>query len=464
MAEALQANIAELKITDLVTKNLKAIDSELTKTQKGMKGLEDSSKSADRILSGMAGGLAAKFKSGLGSIGGAGQSTISGGVGGALSSIPVIGGTLSTLLGSVSAAKNQFISGVTLQTELKKLSNDFRTAFKEKGDSIISKVKREGFFSEQDIKGVFSGLAKAGVSPELLAKSQGTFQKFTQAQGLGSAQEGIQAIISGQIAAGKGLSKIQIAEIQALAPLLQNIQTADIGYQRIIEVMDSSSNEQEAFAKSTREAIGANKKVLNTNLQLNNNLADYAADVKNSSALQTTEFEKEKANIAITKGSGQVTAGAVQGGKQIVQNIVGAYFGEDKKDDRTPEQKKIDLDNRNQIRAKRGLPPVLEDKPPGRLNGGPVDKGKSYVIHEQKKEIFVPGQPGTILPKVPEQKQPQKQEKQASVINYYNNNINVAVTVPFSSMGVSIEREIRTALDNLARTTFRQNTGLPLKG
>ncbi len=52
-----------------------------------------------------------------------------------------------------------------------------------------------------------------------------------------------------------------------------------------------------------------------------------------------------------------------------------------------------------------------------RASGGPVSKGKAYIVGEKRPEVFVPGQSGTILPRVPSSSGGGQTNVNVSVVN-----------------------------------------------
>lgn len=79
-----------------------------------------------------------------------------------------------------------------------------------------------------------------------------------------------------------------------------------------------------------------------------------------------------------------------------------------------------------------------------RENGGPVQKGKAYVVGEKRPELFVPGQSGTIIPQVPQMPKVAAPTNQAISIAFAP-----SITMPNAQPGVG--REVEDALKKFER-------------
>jgi hypothetical protein len=81
---------------------------------------------------------------------------------------------------------------------------------------------------------------------------------------------------------------------------------------------------------------------------------------------------------------------------------------------------------------------------PGRANGGPVSKGRPYIVGERRPELFVPNQSGTILPKLPSMPSLPTTPNLAGISSQNNSgNVTVNFSPTIDARGADIEAVAR---------------------
>lgn len=428
MAEAFEIILAELAIKDLSTKDLKKIDKALSRTKKNIKSTEKSTGKLSKTFGRLKSPGLQRAGRGVRRVGRGVRRGV-GGLTGGFGGIPIIGGAIAAALAAMSATKARFVSGVSLKRELDELANDFRAAFGKQAKKVLSIVKKEGnFFREDDFRAGFTALSDAGIDPESIQKNISNITQFAKAQGFTTVTEAVQALTAGRIKAGRGLGVTReeeaqrIIQLQALAPFLQNVASAEVAFQEINKILESAAPSLKKFAKATD--INTKKIIGQSNVIRDETEKTAKAGIKFEGIFKQTEANTRIINNA-TAQLASATAGTVSGLIRLVPKIV--------------EGAKTAFEG---IKKGAGF---LQKFFPGAIDLEKLKKSLEPVKKTGKIQL---------IPKP----RPVPQQRGASI------NIDINVTAPTEQIGSSVAKEIRKTLNLLARTTFRHNTGLILSG
>lgn len=431
--------IGELKIVDLASKGVKSINKELEKSKKNLKQTERQTKKTDREIK----KLGRSFKgikspqirggfSGFGGRaggGGGGGAGVPGKGGGVIGKLGVAGAVVGAItgigvaaIGNMSEEGANFAKAITLEKELKLLSNNFRAAFKDSAKNAIKKFTAEGFFRKEDIQAALTGLTDLGISSEAIQKNAGILKRFTKAQGLGTLSEGISALAGGDIKLGRGVSKFQRDQIKAFAPLLENAHTAGFAFEEITRILKESRKAQKQFSEQTTKSLKGITVSSNAVIDTQQNLA------RSSLGSAQAFFESARVERLKRKTQAGVADVTVSGTKGIRRGLKAAGGA-----------------------VKSGLSAI------GFQEGGDPPVGKTVIVGERGPELFTPKVSGTVH----SNRESKKLLSGGQTINQTNN---ITISVPLGSLGTGIKREVEKALNVLGRTTFRYNTGMALRG
>lgn len=459
MAEALEIILAELSI-DSPEKEVKKIDKVLSKLKKNLKGTEKEAGKFSKTFGKLKSPGLQRAGRGLQRVGrGArrGAGALTGGFGG----IPIIGGAIAAALGAMSATRGRFIAGVSLKKELITLSNDFRSAFGKRAKSVLALVKEEGnFFREDDFRAGFTALRDAGIDPKSITKNISSITKFAKAQGFTTVTEAVQALTAGRVKAGRGLGVTQIKQIEALAPFTQDVASAGVAFERIVEILKSASPQLEKFAKKTTDATEGIVKQSNTVRDMTETTTLLGRVTKDSAgkfkSLQPI-FEKTERNARISNDAtaklADATSGIVSGFIALVPEAI------------TRAKKLFDEAGKviKTVAGALGTTTSRLVERVAKLRGITVGEAKRQVEAKTFKKLspaeIQAVQFGNSIKEPPKPPSAPLQKKTTASIN-----INVNITAPSDDIGNSVAKEIRKTLNLLARTTFRHNTGLILSG
>ena len=121
-----------------------------------------------------------------------------------------------------------------------------------------------------------------------------------------------------------------------------------------------------------------------------------------------------KKKPAVKKPIKREDGGPVEAGRKYLVGEKGPEKYEQLKPYKFPDYKPIRkyLSPVEVIRGtKKSTQAVETDNPPGRKKGGPVKKGKKYVVGEKGPEIFVPKKSGKIIPNKGSKPKPKAKKK-----------------------------------------------------
>lgn len=390
---------SEYNIKDNATKSIKKIDKEekkLTKTvksqtkdlDKNQKEIKQSSNALNKYakeakkanaenkkFAKSLGGMKGKVgKAGGKAAGGAGKVAGGGGIGSAFAGIPIIGGLLAGVFASVSKQKSNFVAGLALKTEIEKFTNDYQLAFRGQARTTIASFN-ERLYSERDIQASLTGLSDIGVTATTTKQYQSTIEAFTKSQGFTTLSEGINALVSGQIKAGRGVSKEDSALIQNIASsMLGNQFSADEGFKLIAEILKKSSiTEMLASANISKASQEMTERRRKKDEFITKDAMgkEEVADVSDKIVIAMNQVVKK---IASAKGSLALVKGAATGfdvalsGLNVLGDAISAisnFF-------------------------------TGGNSTSGKATGGPVKSRTPILVGEKGPEIFTPKSQGNI--------------------------------------------------------------------
>lgn len=462
MGKALQVVLSEMTVKDAASASLTNIYRKQEQVNKALKMGEDQAKKTQRSLENMSKGMKAigdsVKKIGGTSMGGM-SSAMTGGGSALVAKIPGIGGLFSAASSAVESAAQEFVAGISASKNIKMLSSNFAAAM---GIGLDKSIYRA-----RDRMSAYSKLVDIGVDKSLVGKNQGTLEQFAKSQGLGSMEEAVQALASGQIKQGRGLSKSQIDLINAYKDLLGNAHTASTGFELITGVLKDAEKGTKQYAdilnkkeyyknKKGKMVAGASTADLiategGIQTAEENYMAggaslfggSYGSMIKTRS--QARDIRSRTLTIAtkVSKAANRVTGsvlnkidkamndpreGIKQGYEHAYDIMKGAIQGDD-------------MGN-------------LPEDAPGKAEGGPVAAGRMYTVGEHGRETFIPNTSGRIA-----SAQETKRMGGKSGTTIINN-----ITVPLQGFADILERETIKAMNKAGRTILPMHLGVQPRG
>lgn len=548
----LQIAAAELVLKDLASKSAKKIEKSVDRTSKSLgkaekltkktdKTLKKLSKSFDKVRqSSVKAGNAAqrsfqkirkservqrvgsRVRRGAGRGAGiAGRVAGGGGLGGAFGAVPLVGGILAGIFAALQVSKGRFVAAVTLKKELKKLREDFKTEFNISAKRV--KALGKGFFRTRDIQAAFVNLTDAGINALDIEKAAPDLQRFAKSQGFASLQQGLEALTSGSIRAGKGLSTIDIKRIQALAPFTKDVATSQIAFQQIADILKSNSVTMGKFSKLTQKNLGSLQKTFNAIESIEETSIKRASTGKKAFIAFKTAIKLQRsgqdAAAKVASEAAPIVRVGIEKLESGLKDVAGLFESEEEASKRRGRSIKKSSDEaekeaRRQLKKERQniknrfkrtkLPPLA---PPPRRFQSAIENGESItndnrvnqisnnIIQTQQKPVDVRitqlGRQNsteninqlfnkTNLNKTPiesrEIRNIEKEkissvssalDKSSKVNNNQKVNMNNTININITSTGNdnlpdNIALKVQEALNQLSRTAFRFNTGLSL--
>lgn len=428
-AQPLKIAVAEFNIDDLTSSQISKINKKLDRTIKQFIKAEREVKKTDgafRKFGRSLGGIGQRLR-GAGRVAGRAGGRLGGGdLGGAIGALPFgLGAAGAAAIASTQIARQQFLGGIQLEREIRGLSSDFAIAFGDAAKEITKELRRGGLFKKEDIQAAFVTLRDLGVREETSAEGRGILGQFARAQGARSIQEAFQNLLGGNIRAGRGLSNIQIEQIRQISPLLGNVQTAQFGFERILSILNQSSDEIGKFADRFTKDLGESQRnlVITQEEQQKTTLAGIKAGIEGFKS--TEELIRVQNDLALNFS--KVLSPAVSGTAKLFTTVneevrgflkrFGINFGE-------------------------------------RQSGGNITAGQTVTVGERGPEMFTPRTAGRIT------NNNVLRNNGGRIV--MNNNITINATS--AQVGFELERVIKETLNKFSRTTFRMNTGLALSG
>jgi len=454
----LQSIVADFKIHDLATKDLIALQKVVNKAVKDLTTLEKEAAKAESVLgklgksakgtaSGVAGAAGAVVQKPIGIA----ESTISGGMVGAIAAIPVLGGLMSALSGTLTDVANKYESGIALQKILNRDLSTIDRTFNRTGINIIKGLDQT-FSTLTEQRQFASTLVGAGAEASTVAKANPQLEALAKAQGID-----LKDVTTTRLEVGKGLTKAEIALLDATRSQFSSIWTANHALQVWSNVIEKASKRKEfqesieqnknlqkvaiktedghiTYTKSIQEAsveISKSKQSLSLMAVENNN---YVTSMK----AFTMEIDKQRFNFE------KITSKVASGSISVVEGVEKVLGSETSKRSSAEQAAKIKQKLPGQIWSNKENDWVY----PGKALGGSVDRGHTYRINEKGQEFFTPGQSGTIHPANQNNSQ---SVTLAPVINIYGGDSG------------EIRRVVNEELNNLARK-IAYNQGLKIPG
>jgi len=427
-----------------VNKSLKMGEQQANKTQKafekmskGIKGIGDNVK---KLGGGASGGL---------------QSAMTSGGSGLVARIPGIGGLFSAASSAVESAAQEFVAGISAGKNIKMLSNNFAAAM---GIGLDRSIYRA-----RDRMSAYSKLGDIGVDKSLVGKNQGTLENFAKSQGLGSMEEAVQALASGQIKQGRGLSKSQIDLINSYKDLLGNAHTASTGFELITGVLKDAEKGTKEYAQAMDRNGTSGMIQAEGNIQTGeeNYMAGGAALFGGSHRSMLRSRSRERASRAmmqpLTSGMSNASTRFQESIGNLYQNIrqhglVDGYRRSTQEAQDTYQRSGGTMNyltGDEELRVNRP-----EENQRRRAEGGPVAAGRMYTVGEHGRETFILNMSGCIA-----SAQETKRMGGKSGTTIINN-----ITVPLQGFADILERETIKAMNKAGRTILPMHLGVQPRG
>lgn len=450
----LSVTLAEYGIKDGASKEVLKLIDRLKKSDELLLSNEKNSNKFGKSLSSL-GAQIGKMKDGIGKFGGGAsgtfQSGMTQGASGMAARIPGVGGLLNAAQSAVESAAQEYVQGVTASKNIKLLEGNFSMAFGRGAEKAF-----KGMFRKRDMQAAFSDFADAGVDKKTLMKKEnlGILEKTAKSQGVGSAQELMQRIASGQLKAGRGISNSDIDLIQSQSGLLGNKHTADIGMKMILETLNRSSKSMDKFSKEFDQsgASGA----IRTEGRIQTAEENYTAG--GAAMFPGRSYDAMMRSRRTDRSMRARLQPAARGISNFQNRVVG---GVTSLVDDISEHGLVEGYRRNATRAqqeiqRRGAGDYYfggeEENPPPRAAGGDVSMGRRYRVNEVGREEFQPSMNGYVA-----SRSAMAGRQQPKVINQIN------ITVPMSGLADAIAREAQKGLGRSAKTSMRIALGMDPK-
>ena len=374
--------------------------------------------------------------------GGLFQGAAGGGLANAFTAIPFFGAAIAGGIASTRSAREQFTTGISLRRELDRLASDFQLAFRESSDNIINEIKRDGFFKKEDVQAAFTNLSDIGIDSQLIEDNRQILTDFAKSQGFTSLEQGIQALTGGQVRAGRGVANVDIARIQEIAPLLNNVLTSEQGFRQLLTVLNQSSDAIERNAETFDKDLGD---IVRQSVRIQDEQQKTILEGAKGGEKFFLEIEKlTRVQNELARGLAESLAPAVNRGVEALDSFVdkllesGSLIG--------------GVGNLLKSGSLRFFSGALAGG--ARQSGGTVTAGDSFMVGEAGTERFTPRTSGKIT-----SNNALRNERRGVVMNN-----NITINAANAAVGAQLENAIKDALNKFSRSTFRMNTGLPLAG
>jgi hypothetical protein len=441
MPSALEMVFAEMTVKDLASPNLKKISDAAMKDAKALGEAEKAATKAQSAFSKIS-----SFFSGKDSIYATGGSAImsinssaqgmaqaigsGSGFHQAISQIHLVGPYLAAAITAMHTTAQMYVAGVNQERTDQIIKGNYQRAFANSTKTNIEALQ-DGMFRAKDAMAAMTSLRDMGVSEKAITESGSTLARFAKSQGLGSAQEAVQALVSGNIKQGRGVEDPQIQVIkQAVTQMGKSGASADVIFRYVVGILNDQSKTMDMHAAAFKATAGSAIRTVGKIQDAEEGLVKRGGRAQNAAAYweglgfrraeqDLTTFAGRNVggainatkNALMSEGAGKIGRGAATYGKMLIGDFKGAY------EDLT-----------------------------GKATGGPVRRGQSYVVGERRPEVFTPSQTGTIIPNMP---------SGGRGGNTYN--INVYAN---EGDGHSIAQKVKETIENLARGEWRINSGL----
>lgn len=319
------------------------------------------------------------------------QSFMTSGGSGVMQKIPGLGSFFSAASSAVESAAQEFVAGVTTNKNVRLIEDNFAKAFGRGAEKAFSK----SMFRSRDMQEAFGNLADMGVSSKTLMDggNRETLEKLARSQGVGSIQELLGRITSGQLKEGRGLSKMDIEVLKHQSQLLGNRFTADQGMQMILQLLRGKGKDMSPHAASMEGLARA--------VKAEGNIQTTEENYRISAAGQLSGAYGAMIKGRLADLRARAKAQPLAQGIQRVQTA-GTNALVDTFEQMQGKGKKVPVGNVPAALIEKFIDNMQSDgAPPGKALGGQVRRGKTYVVGERRPELFTPGQSGTIIPRVP---------------------------------------------------------------
>lgn len=452
MGKALQVVLSEMTVKDAasasltniyrkqeqVNKSLKMGEQQATRTQKSLEKMSAGMKMIGQNIQKISGGA----------IGSAGTAMNSGGSG-LIAKIPGIGGLFSAASSAVESAAQEFVAGISASKNIKMLSSNFAAAM---GIGLDKSIYRA-----RDRMSAYTKLGDMGADKDLIKKNQGTLEQFAKSQGLGSMEEAIQALASGQIKQGRGLSASQIDLMNGYKELLGNAHTVSTGLELMFGVIKDAEKGTKKYADALdKKEMYRNKK---GKMVAGGSTADLIAA---EGSIQTAEENYMAGGASLFGGSyGSMnktrtqdrlirskTMGIAQGVSKMQNKIIGRGLG------MVEALQEGGLSGAADYYKRQSASDDEVDTSVPKAEGGPVQAGRMYTVGEHGRETFIPNTSGRIA-----SAQETKRMGGKSGTTIINN-----ITVPLQGFADILERETIKAMNKAGRTILPMHLGVQPRG
>lgn len=452
MGKALQVVLSEMTVKDAATASLTNIYRKQEMVNKALKQGEQQAQKTQKSLEAMSRGMKA-IGDNVKKIGGSSIGSVNAGMTGGgsalISRIPGIGGLFSAASSAVESAAQEFIAGISASKNIKLLSSNFAAAM---GIGLDKSIYRA-----RDRMAAYTKLGDIGVDKSLVGKNQGALEQFARSQGLGSMEEAVQALASGQIKQGRGLSKSQIDLINSYKDLLGNAHTASTGFELIAAVLKDAEKETKKYS----DALGKGDLYKDKKGKMRRGAS--AADlIAQEGGIQTAEENYMAGGASLFGGSYESmnktrtqdrllrskTLGIAKAVSKMQQKIVGRGAGMVEAFSEGGFSGAADYYKRQSASEEE------VDVLPGKAEGGPVAAGKMYTVGEHGREAFMPNANGRIM-----SAQETKRMGGRGGSTIINN-----ITVPLAGFAEILERETIKAMNKAGRTLLPMHLGVQPRG
>lgn len=461
MGKALQVVLSEMTVKDAASASLTNIYRKNEQVNKSLRASEQQAKKTQKSFESMAKGLKG-IGDGVKKLGGGimgGATTALGGGSGLIAKIPGIGGLFSAASSAVENASQQFVAGISAGKNIKLLSSNFAAAM---GIGLDRSIYRA-----RDRMSAYTKLGDIGVNKSLVGKNQGLLEQFARSQGHGSMEEATQALVSGQIKQGRGLSKSQIDLINSYKDLLGNAHTASTGFELIAGVLKEASGETKKYSDKLDEAAtfrdrrGRTRRGASTadlissegNIQTaeENYMAGGASLFGGSYAqmnrVRTQNREMDALTLPAAMRASR-TQGRIVGRASNLYNNISEYG-------LVEGYRRSNQEAAQEIQEAGGIINYSTGgEGPQRAEGGPVAAGQMYTVGEHGRETFIPNTSGRIM-----SAQESKRIGGKGGTTIINN-----ITVPLQGFADILERETIKAMNKAGRTILPMHLGVQPRG